>query len=231
VIARDHVVPPLFLALGIALFASAPVAAQPPDTRRIVTRPATDAPMLSFRPFVMGAEQAFAAVNTFEAVFGQAHEPFFGGGLQVIVKSRYYVEVGASRFRKTGERVFRSNDENFRLGLPVTAEIRPFEVTGGYRFEMHANQRIVPYGSGGLGSYGYKETSPSSDPDENVDVRHRGFVINGGVEVRVHPWVHIAVDEQYTHVPGILGSGGLSQALAEDDLGGIAVRFKVVVGR
>jgi hypothetical protein len=38
------------------------------------------------------------------------------------------------------------------------------------------------------------------------------------------------VDVQYTTVPGILGEGGISQELGEDDLGGVAVRFRFVLG-
>jgi hypothetical protein len=205
-------------------------AAQPPDNSRIVTQ-TTETPGLSIRPFVMGAEETFTAANTFQAIFGQSHQPLFGGGVQVVIAERYFVELSASRFRKTGERAFRHDGQNFGLGLPLTAELTPFEVTGGYRFQMHPDQRFVPYGLGGIGSYAYKETSPSSDPDENVDVRHRGYVVAGGVEVRLHRWVRAAVDEQYTHIPGILGLSGVSRAAAEDDLGGLAVRFRVVVGR
>jgi hypothetical protein len=36
---------------------------------------------------------------------------------------------------------------------------------------------------------------------------------------------------QYTHVPGIIGSGGVSQDAGESDLGGVAARFRVVFGR
>lgn len=221
---------PLFLALAVALFVSAAAAAQPTDDRRVVSRSA-DAEGFSLRPFVMGTEQAFAAVDTFQAVFGQSHQPFVGGGLQVVVHGRYYVEIGASRFRRTGERAFRHNDETFRLGLPLTAEIKPLEVTGGYRFNLRPNLPIVPYVGAGFGWYAYKETSPSSDPGENVDVRHRGVVLTGGAEFRVHRWIHLAADAQYTHVPGILGTGGFSKAAGEDDLGGIAARFKVIIGR
>ena len=209
---------------------AATATAQPPDNRQMVTRSAeTDG--LALRPFVMGTRQTFAAAHTFEAIFGRSHEPFFGGGLQVIVKGRYYAEVVASRFRKTGERAFRHNGENFRLGLPLTAQITPLEVTGGYRFDMRPNQPIVPYAGAGIGTYAYTESSPSSDPEENLDVRHRGFVLTGGVEVRLHRWVRVNVDEQYTRVPGILGLNGISRDAGEDDLGGFAVRVKIVVGR
>jgi hypothetical protein len=56
-------------------------------------------------------------------------------------------------------------------------------------------------------------------------------VVNGGAEFRVHQWVGLSVDVQYTHVPGILGTSGVSQQAGETDLGGVAARFKVVVGR
>ena len=51
------------------------------------------------------------------------------------------------------------------------------------------------------------------------------------MEFRLHRWIRLNLDEQYTHVPSILGLGGVSKASAEDDLGGIALRVKIVVGR
>ena len=98
--------------LAVALPAS--VAAQP-----------ADADTLLLRPFVMGTEQLFSATDTFDAVFGQSHQSFFGGGVQIVVKRRYFAEVVASRFRKTGERAFIFNNQTFRLGLPLTAEVKP----------------------------------------------------------------------------------------------------------
>jgi len=210
----------LAAAIGLAVALPASSAAQPPD-----------ADTLSLRPLVMRTEQLFSATDTFEAVFGQSHQAFFGGGVQVVVKRRYFAEVVASRFRKTGERAFIFNNQTFRLGLPLTAEITPFEVIGGLRVDVRPNQRFVPYVGAGLGTYAYKETSPSSDPDENVDTRHRGFIVGGGVEFRLHRWIRLELDEQYTHIPGILGLAGVSKSAAEDDLGGVALRVKIVVGR
>ena len=51
------------------------------------------------------------------------------------------------------------------------------------------------------------------------------------MEFRVQKWIGVAVDAQYTHVPGILGTGGVSKDAGETDLGGIAARFKVLIGR
>jgi hypothetical protein len=57
------------------------------------------------------------------------------------------------------------------------------------------------------------------------------YLAVGGVEIRLHRWVGVAVDAQYTHITGILGAGGVSKDAGESDLGGIAGRFKVLIGR
>ena len=53
----------------------------------------------------------------------------------------------------------------------------------------------------------------------------------GGIEFRVHRWIALSVDAQYTHIPGILGVGGISKDAGESDLGGVSGRFKLIVGR
>ena len=190
---------------------------------------AQDAPALSIRPFVFGTIQSFTATDTFNAVFGQSYDPFFGGGVQVVIHDKFVVELGASRFKKTGQRAFVSNGQSFRLGIPLTATIVPFEITGGYRFKL--SPRVRPYLAAGLGTYKYTETSQFNDTGEDVDVRHAGFVLNGGADFRLQTWISVGADVQYTRVTGIIGSAGVSQQAGEDDLGGVAARFKLIVGR
>jgi outer membrane protein W len=205
----------LILLFGLAL--AAPATAQDP-------------PSLSIRPFVMGTTQSFTAADTFDATFRRTRAPFFGGGVQVVMLDQIIVEVAASRFTQTGERAFRADAGSiFRLGIPLTATITPVEVTGGYRFPLWEHAR--PYVAAGFGSYAYNETSDFSDPDENVETRRSGFVVNGGFEFRLHRWIGASADVQYSRVRGILGTGGLSRQLGEDDLGGVAARFKFIVGR
>lgn len=191
----------------------------------------SDDPAVSFRPFFLATAQQFAAKTTFEAAFGQARQSFLGGGLQVTFGRHVFVEASGSRFRKTGQRAFLNNGTIFRLGIPLTATIRPFEVTGGYRFRFDAIPRLIPYASAGFGNYRYKETSDFASAGEDVSVSHSGFVVAGGAEVRLHRWVGVAVDAQYSHIPGILGDAGLSKDANEKDLGGVAARVKVMVGR
>jgi opacity protein-like surface antigen len=184
----------------------------------------------AFRPFLMFTEQKFAAANTFTAVFGGATQPFWGGGLNITQEDRYYLEVSASRFKKTGQRAFLSNGQTFPLGIPLTATVTPFELTAGYRFRTNT-PRIRPYAGGGVGLYRYEETSGIPSDTENLTTKHAGVIVEGGAEVRLHRWIGVAADVHYTYVPGILGDAGLSKDEGEKSVGGVSVRFKVIVGK
>src|SRR5262249_19398163 len=105
------------LSLLVVLMLAAPAAAQQ----------AGDVPPLSIRPFVLRPLESFAASETFDAVFGRTYQPFFGGGVQVLVDGTYFVELSASRFKDTGQRAFISGGQAFPLGIPLTATFTPFE--------------------------------------------------------------------------------------------------------
>lgn len=204
-----------------------------------------DAPAVSVRPFFQFSNEWFLAQQTFEAVFDDRSEQFWGGGGQVTLwHGRVYGEVAVSRLVKknqtlVGERVFVSDDGAVsRLGIPLRVKIEPLEFTGGYRFNAHP--RVIPYVGAGIGSYHYTEESDFATDAETLDVTKNGFIFHAGVEARASRWFGVAMDAQYTHVPGILGEGGVSQQFAEGtgsgakseaDLGGWAARLKVVFGR
>ena len=67
--------------------------------------------------------------------------------------------------------------------------------------------------------------------DDDVDTQHVGLIVDGGLEARLHRWFGVAGEVHYTYIPGILGSGGVSKEAGENDLGGLSVRIKLVVGR
>jgi len=159
---------------------------------------------------------------------GSPVQPFWGGGGEVVIQEHVYFDVTVSRFDKTGQRAFINQGQVFQLGIPLTATLTPVEVSGGYRFRL--SPTVVAYLGGGAGHYSYSESSSFADSSENVNVSHAGVLVHGGVELRVHRWIAISGDAQYTHVPGILGSGGISQQAGEHDLGGFAVRGRVLVG-
>lgn len=191
---------------------------------------------MTLRPFFVVTGQQFMAKDTFKAAFGSEFQPFWGGGVRLIFFDKVFVDVTASRFSKTGERAFRLNGQTSRLGIPVRVNETPLEFTAGYRFRT-LFRRLVPYAGAGVGTYKYTETSDFADPGENTDVRHAGFVAVAGGEAPIYRnWIRLGVDVQYTYVSGILGSGGLSQAKVsgdprESDLGGVAARIKVIVGK
>jgi len=212
----------------IALLCTAALASPVSGQTRPVARPAlNDTPGLALRPFVAVALEQFTADQTFEAVFGQPFQPTWGGGLQLAFRSGLYFDVTVSRFQKTGQRAFFHDGEGFGLGIPLTVKLTPIEVTIGAR--TRATSRVFPYLGAGVGSYRYEETSEFDDGP--FEARHVGYLVVGGVEVRVGRWFAVSGDVQYNRVPGILGSGGVSQETGEDDLGGVAGRFRVIVGR
>ena len=193
---------------------------------------AQDTPAVSLRVFGEATAQRFSASRSFDASFGQNVQPFFGGGLQATFHDRVFVEVGASKFSKTGDQVFVNGGQVFHLGIPMTVTVTPLEIAGGYRFHPRQLAWLVPYAGVGVGSFSYKQASAFADPSENIDVRKSGFLASAGAEFRLHRWVGLAVDAEYTHIPGILGSSpSVSQAFGENDLGGIAGRIRIVVGK
>jgi hypothetical protein len=200
-----------------------------PTAARAQAQASPDAVPLSIRLVGTFAVERFAAATTFDAIFGRPIGSLFGGGARVD-RGHLFVEVTASRFRKSGERGFGADGDGFGLGIPLTVTITPVEFTVGRKLRQFAGS-ITPYVGGGVGIYGYKETSPAAEAGDAVNLRHAGWLLVGGAEFRIHRLVALGADLHYTNVPGILGEGGLSQAVDEPNLGGIAARFKVIFGR
>jgi hypothetical protein len=186
-----------------------------------------DPPSISLRPFFLVAGQSFSARKTFETVFGKSVQPFWGGGLNVAFRNGLYVDVTASRFKKTGQRAFFFEGQSYGLGIPLTVTITPLEVTAGQRVQI--TPRVFLYTGFGVGSYRYQETSQFDDGP--FEKRHIGYLIAAGAEFRLSRWVGVSGDAQYTYVSGIIGTGGVSKETGETKLGGIAGRFRVIVGR
>ena len=194
---------------------------------------------ISVRLFGLVSIQQFAAQETFDASFGSSRGLFWGGGVEVVLPSGIFADLAASRFSKVGQRAFINNGQAFGLGIPLTATITPIEVMAGYRIKLTRSGGrsrriplpIVPYIGIGVGSYGYQESSTFDDPTDAIDERKIGVLGVVGAEVRIHPWVSASVDVQDTRITGILGDSGLSQQAKENDLGGLAIRFRIILGR
>jgi hypothetical protein len=192
---------------------------------------AASAQAVDIKGYGMVGGMNFDAADSFDAVFGTSSGTIFGGGAEVgLPWGGLYVGVGAWRFSDDGERVFVSGSEVFRLGIPLSVEITPVEITGGWRFK-NIWARLVPYAGAGWSSYAYKETSDFADAGEDVDERYNGWHILGGAEFRVTRWLGIGGEIAFSSVPDALGAGGASEAFDETNLGGTSYRLKISVGR
>jgi opacity protein-like surface antigen len=172
----------------------------------------------------------FTAEQSFGAILGSRSGKVFGGGVEVVLPAGIFANVRASRFQETGQRVFLLDGEQFDLGIPTTVTLTPVQLTGGYRVPLAG--RVVPYIGGGVGWYGFTETSQFATDDETVDERFTGYHILGGAEVGLWRWLAIGGELQWATVPDAIGSdpNSVSHEFNESDLGGTTFRLKFVVG-
>jgi opacity protein-like surface antigen len=201
-----------------------------------------EAQTFAIRGTAVGGLRTFTAADSFKAIVGSSAGPIFGGGIEVVLPQHVFVSLQATRFRKTGERVFLFEGQQFDLGIPATITVTPVELSVGYRFDrgdavrpprVPQPRRLIPYVGGGVGWHRYEETSEFATGDENVKERKIGYHLLGGAEYRVNRWLGIAGEGGWSIVPDALGQdpNGVSAEFDETDLGGGAVRFKLVIGR
>ncbi len=169
-----------------------------------------------------------AAKETFDAVAGKTNLAGFeaGGAVDGLWRS-LFVEVGFSRQKVEGQRVFRSGGTTYGLGIPLSVTMTPVDISAGWRFPLG---RIRPYAGGGLTMLSYTEESDFAEAGENVSERKLGGVIFGGVDVPVASRIYVGGVIRYRSVGGILGSSGISQDFGEDNAGGLSVGARVSVG-
>jgi opacity protein-like surface antigen len=183
-------------------------------------------PRFGVRGVIDAGPQIFAAPDTFNAILGTEWGTFVGGGGQARWKN-LLVEITASQFKATGQRVFLVNGELFRLGIPTTITIRPLELTAAYR--LPALWLFRPYAGGGLGKQRYKETSSFAEPSENVTRSDTSYHVVGGAEVRIWRWIGAGGEVRYRAVRDALGGGGVSKEYGERDLGGTSLRLRIII--
>lgn len=203
--------------------------------------PSSTTPQLTFRGFGDVGVTVFSATQSFKAILGRPAGPLFGGGLELGLPKHLFLSVGASRFRRTGHRVFAFKGEVFELNEPAIITITPLEITAGYRFTGSAQpgtragapSKLIPYVGGGVGWHKYMETSAHSTEADDAHETFAGYQVVGGLEMPLQKWMALAAEAQFASVPNALGQdpNGVSSVYNEHDLGGFTVRVKVVVGR
>jgi opacity protein-like surface antigen len=192
--------------------------------------PMSSEAQLAFRGFADAGSTTFTAEKSFAAVLGTTSGPVFGGGVE-LVERNIFLNVRASRFQKTGERVFVFEGEEFPLGIPETITVTPIQVNGGYRFDF--GSRVVPYAGIGVGWHTLSDTSEFADDSENLEETYRGFQVTGGAEFRVARWLGIGGEAEWSRVPNGLGQtdNSVAKEFGETDLGGTTFRVRIVIGR
>jgi len=185
----------------------------------------------SIRGFGTVGMTIFSATDSFTAVFGSSAGPVFGGGIEIGLQRNLFVSVAASRFARTGRRLFVFEDEVFDLNEPTEVRITPLELSLGYRFS--GSPGWTPYVAGGIGWHHYTETSPHATEDEDVSDTFTGYHGMAGIEWPLHNWISVAGEGQFTSVPNALGESPTSvgSVYDEHDLGGFSFRVRVIIGR
>jgi hypothetical protein len=207
-----------------------PVASSAPQTPSRPPRP--PAPRSFLRGYVLFDSTSLAAADTFDAVIGKSSVSTIGGGVEALgLWKGLFARVAFSSIEETGSRVVVFDGEPISLGIPLTVELKPLEIAGGWRFRPLPGTRLVPYFGGGLLRMGYRETSDFGIGDENTDTTFSGGLAFGGIEASIVSWVIAGAEVQYRSVPNALGEGGVSQAFGDTDLGGVTVRVLVGIRR
>jgi len=207
----------------------APIAprSQPGATGQAAALRRTQPMDTGLRGFVDVGGSWFAARETFEAILDRSQGVVAGGGIEFRTRERAFAQMSVRWFRDSGERVFVSEDEVFKLGIRDTVTIVPVSFTGGYRFR---GTRSIPYVGGGVGAYVFREQAAFDEASENVERNFASYHALGGVEWRGRSSVAFAAEAQYTFVPNAL-AGPPADSFNEHNLGGFEVRVKVVFGR
>jgi opacity protein-like surface antigen len=228
-----HAVHRMPAAAGCLLLAACCLLLAPTNARAQTVAPSGVSRGPSFRGFGTAGMTIFTASDSFKAVFDSSVGPLFGGGIEVGVRRDLFVTVAASRFARTGRRLFAFQGQIFDLNEPTEVKITPLEVSVGYRFSVSAKSKWSPYVGGGIGWHRYTETSPGATDAEDAHETFTGYQVMGGVERPLRNWIALAGEGQFTWVPNALGQSpsSVSSVYDEHDLGGLTLRVKVVIGR
>jgi opacity protein-like surface antigen len=204
------------------VFGLAPAVLQAQDAR------ASSPPPSSLRAFGDFGYRSFAATKSFNAILGKSSGWTPGGGAQFVWRDRLFAQAGVSRFSADGDRTFRFNGQAYGLGIPVTVTTTSFELSAGYRFRTP--WRVSPYLGAGLGSLSYTEISKFAEGAENVDRSKVTYHVLGGLEVRLHRWIALGAQGQYTWASGLIGADGVSKDFGEKSLAGPSLRLRILIG-
>ena len=171
----------------------------------------------------------FAASDSFELVTGSSSQAGFGiGGGVTRLWGGLFADVSFWQHKPEGQRVFVNNGTTYPLGIPVRITFQPIDFVGGWKIEAKS---IQPYVGGGVTFMSYKEESDFAVGSDNVDEQKTGGVFLAGVDIPLGRYLRVGGEYRYRAVTGVLGEGGVSAVLGEDQLGGSTFAVRASVGR
>lgn len=210
----------IWLVLFCLFLLTAPAAAQ-------TSQPKTLKPSIGL--FGLFDYTTIASKQSFDAVFGKHTTTAPGVGIDVVnLWQGVFVRIDGSKSTLSGERVIVFNNEVFKLGIPLTAELAPIEFGAGWRFASRdPASRIAPYVGASVITLRYKETSSFADSGDNVDETYSGFGAFGGVDVRIARQVFGGVEAQYRSINVTPSANSAAASFDEKNLGGTVLRVRL----
>jgi len=181
--------------------------------------------------YVLVESETLTAKQSFTAVLGGSSMTLEGGGVDVVrIWKGLFARVAVAHAGKTGSRVFVDSSLHvYSLNVPLTINMTPIEVGGGWRLPSFDRKgHVVPYVGGTALWLRYQESSSFAEASENTDANFRGGAVFAGIEGNAGA-LNLGVEGVYRTVPRVIGAGGVSAAFNETDLGGAAARVRVGV--
>jgi opacity protein-like surface antigen len=188
--------------------------------------------LFSIIAYLQFGRLSHSADDSFTAILGTSSGQVFGAGAELMFRSGIFVRGDASYFGDDGERVEMVDGEIVPLGIALSLSLTPVEFSGGYRLPAYKFGRrgqitLVPCVGAGAGVVRYHEETDDAHPGEKVTERFTSYHVLLGLDAPLGRRVAIGAEFRRRWVPGGLGTGGISQALGETDLGGSAVLTRV----
>jgi hypothetical protein len=179
------------------------------------------------RVYVFDDATFMAASQTFKATVGQSRFSSLGGGADVGLTRHIFAHVTIESMSRNGSRAVIDNGKAFSLGIPLTVKLRPVDIGAGWQLTPHG--RLGSHVGGGVSLQKYDETASFAQPGDDVHMTNHGFFVFGGVDVTIAKWLVAGGDAEYRSIPNAIGTGGISLAYGESNLGGGVVRGLVGV--